>query len=120
MKIGFWADLMLICIGKDIPTGRVAMQIEDIVNFLGFPNAIDKIVNSLYFREHLQIFRIEIAIKVLADSTSSMISDEYSIRVYHWNNIEVEFLQEIRQFKDSFHKIFQSKIWDSLSWMCSS
>ena len=56
------------------------------------------ILNSLDLREKLQVRSMEIAIKVLSQHSSPVISEENTVGIDHWYNIKIEMVSQDRRF----------------------
>lgn len=56
------------------------------------------ILNCLDLREELQVRSMEVAIKVLSQHSSPVISEENTVRIDHWHNIKVEMVSQDRCF----------------------
>lgn len=56
------------------------------------------ILNCLDLREKLQVRCMEIAIKILSQYSSSVISEENTVRIDHRHNVKVEMFSQDRRF----------------------
>lgn len=74
------------------------MQIEQEGYFVLLLDVDNVILNCFDLREKLQVRRMKIAIKILPQHSSSVISEENAIRVDHRHNIKVKMFSQDWRF----------------------
>lgn len=71
------------------------MKVQEKSYLMASSRSINCIMNSLDLREDLEVIRIEITIQVLPDDAGPMVPEIDAIRVNHWQNEEIEVLNDI-------------------------